>query len=414
MKICYLCSDLGISIAGHKGASTYVRSLVKEWTDLGHEVVFMTPSSNSQTNIGVPIIPILSSETFDSLLTEQRKRVEENSVRGEWAKLRLIRALGHIWNNIAIENVLQETVSTFQPDFIYERYSPFGVAGGVVAKKLGIPYALQFNAPLAWEGTKYRKQALPEAAEALEQIACAQAPLIIVTCQELKDMLAGTGIPASKVKIVPCGADSNLFSPDGPDFRPELKGKFVIGFVGSLKPWHGLENLAEAFKELVQDPRYHLMVVGDGPMMKDLSMLSEEVPGRMTLVGAVPHKEVPKYLRAIDVSVVPYPALERFYFSPLKILESMAAGRAVVASQIGQISEIIRNGETGILVPPGDVTALVKAIRKLAANDELRGILGKNATAEIRAKHTWRHRAEMILDFAQQAGVLATESSFSR
>jgi glycosyltransferase involved in cell wall biosynthesis len=78
----------------------------------------------------------------------------------------------------------------------------------------------------------------------------------------------------------------------------------------------------------------------------------------------------------------------------------MAAGRAVVASRCGQLVELIRDGETGLLVPPGDAVALAEAIRELADDERLRRAIGARAAAEVRRAHTWTHRAGQILDLA--------------
>ena len=141
-----------------------------------------------------------------------------------------------------------------------------------------------------------------------------------------------------------------------------------------------------------------------------LQALKKEFPDRITLTGSVPQEEVPKYIRAMDVSVAPYPKLERFYFSPIKIIESMATGRTVVASRIGQIPELIRDGETGVLVPPGEPKALAKAIQQLATDSEKAKALGKHAALEIKEKHTWKHRATAILDFAQKEGIISSDN----
>ena len=398
MKICYLCSDLGIPIGGQKGCSTYIRSIVKEWALLGHKVALISPTATEDLDIGATLVPVPVSEAFETLLSEVRRQKNPEQIR-------LFQALKHIWHNTAVETVLKDTINTFQPDFIYERYSPFAVAGGALAKRMGVPYVLQYNSPLAWEGTTYRNQALPEAAVMLENIACRMTPKAVVTCQELKETLIDIGVSESKIKIVPCGADTVLFDTHGDSYKNLFNGKFVIGFVGSLKLWHGLDILSEAFTHLSKDPRYHLLIVGDGPMAKKMQALSEKLPGRVTLTGSVNQKEVPKYLRSMDISVAPYPALERFYFSPIKILESMAAGCPVVASHIGQIPELIEHNKTGILVPPSNVDALVKAIQKLSGDRKFLSFLGENAASEVRKTHTWKHRAEAILDFAQSISV---------
>ena len=119
------------------------------------------------------------------------------------------------------------------------------------------------------------------------------------------------------------------------------------------------------------------------------------------MVGAVHPAEVPSFIRAMDVAVAPYPPQERFYFSPLKLLEYMATGRAVVASRIGQLAELIRDANTGLLVPPGDAAALAGAVRRLATDESLRRRLGAQAAVEARHAHTWAQRASEIVDLVQ-------------
>jgi glycosyltransferase involved in cell wall biosynthesis len=174
--------------------------------------------------------------------------------------------------------------------------------------------------------------------------------------------------------------------------------KFVVGFVGSLKPWHGIEILADAFLRLASDQRFHLLVVGDGPSANVLEKLERELPERVTRTGAVMHEDVVQYMHAMDVAVAPYPPLSKFYFSPLKILEYMAAGRAVVASDIGQLRYLIRDGETGILLPPGDSNALADVLQSLIESRDRCLQLGLAAATEAREHHTWSKRAAEILE----------------
>jgi glycosyltransferase involved in cell wall biosynthesis len=124
------------------------------------------------------------------------------------------------------------------------------------------------------------------------------------------------------------------------------------------------------------------------------------------LTGNVPHAEAPAYVRTIDIAVAPCAALEHFYFSPLKILEYMACGKAVVATSIGQITDTIRDGQNGILVPPDDRTAWVDTIRDLAHNEAKRQALGEQAARDVHSADTWEHRVAHILSLATgDAGV---------
>ena len=401
MRICYLCADRGISLAKHNGASAHFRSLVRALTALGHEVLVITPSTDGNGDLGVPVIPIPIPETLDALLSDARRRVATNHKAADWARMRLAHALGHLWNNVAVEQVLRDVLPGYHPDLLFEVYSPFGVAGGIMAKRMGIRHILNVHAPLAWEGKEYRQQALQEAAEALEQMAFTSPSLIVTVSRELREHLLAAGVIASKVEVVPNGVDVDMFTPQGQAYRQGLEGKVVIGFVGSLKAWHGVDILVEAFRQLAADPCFHLLIVGDGPEAKVFHALAEEFSGRVTLVGAVPQAEVPAYIRAMDVAVAPYPRLKPFYFSPLKVLEYMAAGRAIVAARIGQISDLIRDGETGLLVPPEDGPALVDAVQRLVADQGLCHAVRDRAAAEARGTHTWAQRASQIVDLAQ-------------
>ena len=385
MRIVYLCSDLGIPVGGRKGASAHVSGLVRAFRALGHDVSIV--ASRMEETLGVPLRLLRVPEIVETVKS-----------RGD---LRVARALGHLWNNVAVEEALRDLLSDGRADLLYERYSPFGVAGSLVAPRFGVPHILEVNAPLAWEGKEYRKQALDEAAIFIERAALDGASLILAVSRELGEALVSAGAERSKVEVLPNGVDVDLFRPDGPSRRAGLEGKLVVGFVGSLKRWHGIDVLAAGFRRVASNPRLHLLVLGSGPVAKEIDDLALELPGRVTRVDAVPHQEVPEYLRAMDLAVAPYPALERFYFSPLKVLEYMAAGRAIIAARIGQVSELLRHEDTGILIEPGDPEALARAIERLAADEELRLSLGRAASVEARGAHPWTERAGRIIELAR-------------
>ena len=387
MRICYLCQDVGISLDGTKGASAHLRGFLRAAKALGHEIAVVTCSDND-AGLAVPVFSI-----------PKTRFLEFSGIEGQ---PRLLRALSHTCNNTAAEHVLEEVIESFRPDLIYERYSPFAVAGGAIARRNGIPLILEVNAMLAEEGKVYRRQALQEVCELLEQTALRNASLIITVSEELRRALMACGVEAQKMATVPNGVDEMFFAPARRLVRDDLTGKTVVGFVGSLKPWHAIDLLAASFRELAHDPSFHLLIVGDGPMRKITHALAKELPGRVSLAGAVRHEDVPAYIKAMDIAVAPYQAMEMFYYSPLKVFEYMACGRAIIAAEIGQLKELLRHGETGWLVPPGDTESLTEAIRTLAADADLRTMLGQNAANEARKRHTWEQRVDRILDLFMQ------------
>lgn len=387
MRVCYLCADRGIALDAHKGAAAHVRGFARALGGLGHEVCVLTPVPGEAPPADLRTVQIATPALLPSIAGA--------------VKPRMARALAHLLTNHAVDAALEEVVADFNPDLIYERYSPFSAAGALFARRAGIAHVLEVNAPLAWEGKQYRGQALTEAAEALEQAAFNAAGQIVAVSSELRPWLVNAGADGNSIAVLPNGVDNRLFTPQGPRWRRAAPGDVVIGFIGSLKPWHGLDLLARTFRRLAAaDPRYQLLVVGEGPLSSVIDSLAAELPTRITRIGGVAHELVPEYLRGIDIAVAPYEATDHFYFSPLKVLEYMAAGVPTVASDIGQIGELVRDGETGLLIPPGDVDALVHAITQLAAAPELRARLGSAAVADVAARHTWEQRVLQVLQLA--------------
>jgi glycosyltransferase involved in cell wall biosynthesis len=396
-RILYLCADRGIALAKRNGATAHFRSLVKAFVELGHEVRVLTPGDATADEIGAPVVRVPTPETAAELLAAVDREVPRAEREARRRRQRVVHALAHVWNNVAVEATLGGEIERFRPDLVFELHSPFGVAGTLTANRLGVPHLLNVHAPLAWEGAAFRHQALDDGAVELERTALAAARRIVTNSEEMRRLLVDDGVAAGKIAVVPNGVDLDLFTPDGPAARAAADGAFVVGFSGSLKAWHGIEVLEAAFRELAADPRFHLHVVGDGPERRRIRALADELPGRVTATGGIELERVPAELRGMDVAVAPYPPLDPFYFSPLKILDAMACGVPNVASAIGQIPALLRDGETGLLTPPGDAAALVAAIRRLADDRELAARLAARALEDARARHAWTDRAAEIV-----------------
>ena len=407
MRILYLCADRGIRFDKHNGATAHFRSLVRAFRALGHELLVLTPSVEAEAAVDAEVVRIPAPAILEDLLREADEKAPRDQREAQRARTRVVHALGHLWNNVVVENLLVTQIQRFRPDFVFEVYSPFGVAGPLTCNRLRVPHVLNVHAPLAWEGATFRAQALQEAAGMLESTALHHAHRIVANSHEMRNELIQAGIESHKIDVVMNGVDLALFSPDGPVHRSAPEGAVVVGFSGSLKPWHGVDVLCAAFRSAAEDPRLHLVVVGDGPLRTEVHRLSDELPGRVTFTGALPLEEVPAWMRGMDVAVAPYPRLERFYFSPLKILDAMACGIANLASNIGQIPELLTHGETALLVPPGDVDALVAALRNLAADAGLRERLGRGGLTQARMRHAWTSRAQEIVAIATADALVA-------
>jgi glycosyltransferase involved in cell wall biosynthesis len=311
------------------------------------------------------------------------------------------------FHNIEFFRVADKCAGRWLPSFIYERYSLWGTGGQRLAGKYSIPLVLEVNSPLAYEEHRYRKGSVfPSLAGWAEQRIWRRADLLVAVSQAFQRHFEKAGVAPEKVRILPNAEDTSLFRVrDDISLRSQLKldGQFVVGFVGSFKAWHGVDFLFKAFGQLRgEDAAYHLLLVGEGPMRAALEEETRRLGFQevVTLVGNVPHEEVPRYLALMDVAVAPYPAVEDFYFSPLKVYEYMSGSRAVVASRIGQVAEVIVDGLTGLLYEPGDREALIGCIRRLQAHENLRRELGQNARMAC-LKNTWRQNAERVVGWVE-------------
>jgi glycosyltransferase involved in cell wall biosynthesis len=156
----------------------------------------------------------------------------------------------------------------------------------------------------------------------------------------------------------------------------------------------------ESFAQVLQEiPQTRLLLVGDGPartlVERKIAELGLETA--VTITGLLPQAQVPIMLAATDVAVLPYPDLPaELWFSPLKLYEYMAAGKAIVASGAGQIAEILQHDRNGVLVAPGDVAGLARAIVRLLNDPAQRAQLGRNARKQAVERHSWTQYVEQL------------------
>lgn len=302
---------------------------------------------------------------------------------------------------------LRRAARAARPEVIYERYNLFLLAGVWLKRRLGVPLLLEVNAPLAWERATHGRLSLKALARWSERYVWRHADMVLPVSDVLADHVRAAGVPESRIAVIPNGVRPEVYTAarQGPDRRGALgltDGRVVFGFVGFIRPWHGLERVLEAFAGL--DVPAHLLVVGDGPARPALERRAAELglADRVTVTGAVPHAEVPGYLRAFDVALQPDVTA---YASPLKLVEYMAAGLAIVAPDRPNIREIVRHDTSALLVAPGDDAAFAAAVRRLAGDPALRQRLGTAAAAALLAEgRTWDANAARVIELARKLG----------
>ncbi len=287
-------------------------------------------------------------------------------------------------------------------DVIYERNGLYNSGLAMAAKHLHLPYVIFFEADqimeldimdrpitglLRWRANQLLRYNL----NAADCIIC-------VTDAGKRHLVNKWNIPAGKIVVFPNAVHVDRFKPDA-DARAQIRASLgmreepMVMFVGNFFHWHDVVTLLRAFAEAMRIcPEARLVLVGDGErraeMMKHASELGLDHAVKFT--GIVPHAEVPRYIAAADLAVVPYPPMQQeMWLSPLKLFEYMSSGKAVVASAVGQIVDVLRDGENGLLVPPGDVSAMSNALIKLFRDPALRTKLGTQAREDAVQKFSW-------------------------
>ncbi len=396
-KILYLCADTGIPYWGTKGGSIHMREFVSGLLNRGYDITVVARGADlnghkykSVLYFDLPPLPDNASGI---------KPIDPNG--GEKASAEMIL----FDRNSGIESFISKLHSQNNFDLIYERYSLFCQAGLQFAQTNGLPFAMEVNAPLVSEASEYRGLILKDLAKSVEQRLFTEADHIISVSDEVADYIKSIAAEA-RISVIPNGVTVERFLNKGGMKDIDLPierfddSDYVVGFVGSLKPWHGVDILIDSFAALPKNGiKNRLLVVGGkGKQKSDLKQRCRELglKGRVKFTGFVEHDTIPAFLEMADVLVAPYPDLSDFYFSALKIFEYMAAGKAIVASSIGQIREILVNEETALLIPPGDIEALRDALIRLKNDPNLRKKLGENARAEAIAEHTWSSRLETV------------------
>lgn len=413
MRIAYLCCDRGVPVDGTKGAAIHVRSVAGALARRGHDLTLFAARPGDAADSG-GTSPDLSAAVvdvgYDRTAKEARNRMPEGSAEAAEAYALLL--------NARAAEALAEHHRRAPFDAVYERYSLWSLAGVRFARDYGVPLVLEVNAPLVEEAQAYRHLHLVGAAAGIERAVLAGADQIVVPAAELRSWIAREVGRESGVHVFPNAVDGRLFQDPQPlpsEHTGIPAGAFVVAFVGSLKPWHGVESLLTAFETLAERvPESHLLVLGDGPLREVVDAAARRLPGRITAPGAVGHEDVPAWLAAADVGVAPYPQLDSFYFSPLKLVEYQAAGLAVVASAIGQIARHLDHGRTGLLTPPGDSVALARALIKLARDPAATRRMGRRGRRRVLASATWDRVAERLETVFRRAGVAAPATAPTR
>lgn len=374
MRILYHHRTLGDGAEG-----IHIREIVKAFRKIGHEVQVVGPAGEMDgQNPGIlgKMKLIIPSFIFEVL---------------------------EIAYNLYGFVTLYKAARSFKPDFIYDRYITFNGASILAGKYFGIPVFEEVNAPLALERSTQPDEKLnfKKIAYWIEKWVCSNATKSIVVSTPLAEYLQTQKVPLNKLLIMPNGVDKENFTPQPKSSRllKEIgvrEGDVIVGFSGILRPWHGLDLLIEAIADATRKSQnIFLLIVGDGPIRGEVEKKIREVglKDSYNITGLLKHEDVPSYVNLFDIAVSPKAT---FYASPMKLIEYMALGKAVVVPDGKNFLDIVDPDTNGMVFKENDVNSLQQVICRLCQDESLRDQLGKNARLKVESRLNWEWNAREV------------------
>jgi glycosyltransferase involved in cell wall biosynthesis len=288
-------------------------------------------------------------------------------------------------------------------DIVQERIGLYKMGVAMACRRLKLPYIVFFDSDEILEHDLFKtpiKGVLRWRAAQAIRYNLKSASAIVCVSELAKTRLVGSwGVPKEKIEVFPNAVDVDRFCPR-PEIRVEARKSLGIGddplviFVGSFFPYQDIRGLLDAFERvLVEFPRARLLLVGEGEQYAETVAYASSLglDGSATFTGFLPHDEIPSILNAADIAVAPYTRIsnENFLGSSMKLVEYMASGLAVIATDNGQINDVVQTAVNGLLTPAGDANALAQALKHLIQDPVYRQQLSIRARQDVLGAYSW-------------------------
>lgn len=396
MKILYHCGNPKLNYQAPTGYGRHMRGMVKGFQHLGHEVVLDIAGGTEMPE----------EWKSDAPAQGKGKRILKSLIPSRiWESVKDFRLLKQ---NEACYHQLLEKAKAEKPDLIYERMSYLHDAGVRVGKELNIPVVLEVNTPFREAKEVFEGQTLlMSKAEKMEEGILKKADAIFPVSSAIREhYIEMCELDPSKIKVVPNAMDPEEFQVDEErveELRKELgieENETVIGFVGSIFPYHGVELLMDAFVELEKKwEGVRLLIVGDGASRGTLYERAERLaPGKVIFTGAVPYKDTSSYISLMDLGVMPR---SNWFGSPVKIFEYGALGKPVIAPDTGPVKDVIKDGYTGKVIEMNK-KAFIGALSTILSESDHGEAMGKRFQEKVKKEHTWKMQAEKLISYFEE------------
>lgn len=291
--------------------------------------------------------------------------------------------------------------------FVWEKHDLFSGPGRRLADRLNVPLISYVHAPVVWEASKWgvKRYIWGKWLEKIEASNLKKANYVAVVSEEVKQKVLEMGVSENKIFISPMAVEPDLFS--GKDSSSwnnddllDIKDKFVIGWTGSFRKFHGLDHVIKAFREISEKyPNAVLMLVGDGSEREASETLTTKlkIRDKVIFTGRKQFLEIPNYVCAFDMAVVSAREATGFHYSPLKLREYMAAGKAVLAPDAGEIPYTFKDEVHLKLFRAGDIESLRRGMEFFICNEYKRREIAGNGKELALKTSTWKGEVEKCL-----------------
>jgi glycosyltransferase involved in cell wall biosynthesis len=392
VRILYISSRLNAD----DGSSVHGREFVRALAEEGHEVVTHPPiSGRAPAGRSRPIL----------LRVWNRLTRVARTIDPRLAQLMAI-VQGYVTSRKAV-NWIRAHVLRKPVDIVVCRGVLYDFTPNLLRRHVTCPMIVEINAIVETEVIAVTGRPPRRLTVWADHKTREPADALAVVSNEIKAHLIARG-ETRPIAVARNGVDLERFRPDSAA-RCELRASHgltdtvTVGYLGSFKRWHGLSDSLRVLERLVaQGLPVRFVAIGSGSDRAkfEAECRSRGLSAHVTVLPGVPHDEVARVLQMIDVALMTYPKIEPFYFSPLKMYEYLACGVPVVASALGQITEVLQSADMGRLVEPEDIDGFTGAVADLVSNHDLRARLGVTARQWAEHNCSWRQNARTVLSAA--------------
>ena len=379
---------------GRSSQAMHIRSMVEAWKADGHEVTIVSPPG---------VDPVKTAGVMPFL----RKGDRAVGLQRVWKYISrecpqfLFEVFELLYNLLLPFRLLP--VLWRQPNAVlYERHAYFMFMGVLLGKWRKRPVVLEVNELAGF--TRARGLVMERVARRIDEWVFSRADHIVCVSRVLADEAQQRGASRERVHVLPNGIDPHRFASPGSgrSLRAHLglEGSIVIGHVGLFYFWDRLDVLIKVVKKIRErHAGIKALLVGDGPEMENLKQTASRLGMENAVIfsGPVPRDEVPGYIDAMDICVLPD---SNAFGSPIALFEFMAMGKPCVVPDLGPMRDVMDDHVTGIMFPHGDYGALGNSLLGLVEDPALRVQIGARAKDTVFKRHTWAANARFIVQLA--------------